>query len=110
MIRLGKSAHADNTQACFYVGTLYQLGQEIEQDFEMASNFYERGATLGNSNCQFRLGAMYRDGVGRDKNLEQAYSLFLLSANSNNPMGQYFLGGLQKDRLLMGGLQWYERN
>ena len=91
MLWLGKAAHLDNTDACYWMGALYRDGRYIEPDRSMASNFYERGASLGHSYCQNKLGIMYRDSDGRDENLEQAFALFELSANSGNEWGQYLL-------------------
>jgi TPR repeat protein len=91
IIWFGKAAHADHELACYDMGQIY-LNGEIEKDPAMAANFYERGATLGNSYCQNKLGLLYRDGVGREKNLKEAFHLFQLSAQTNNEWGQYLLG------------------
>ena len=81
--------HQDHKLACYWVGGIYSDGQYVVADQAMASNFYERGATLGHSYCQNKLGIMYRDGVGRGANLEQIWNLFWLSANSGNEWGSF---------------------
>lgn len=88
---LGTAAHGNSGRACYQMGRLY-LDGTIEVDASMASNFFERGATLGFSQCQNELGIMYRDGNGRDQNYEQAFHLFQLSADNLDFVGQYLLG------------------
>ena len=89
---IGHAAHLDHILACYWMGGIYLNAQYVVPDPAMASNFYERGATLGDSYCQNKLGIMYRDGVGRAVNLEQARALFLLSTDSGNEWGQFLLG------------------
>jgi TPR repeat protein len=89
---LGHAAHLDHKLACYWMGGIYLDAQYVVPDPAMASNFYERGATLGDSYCQNKHGIMYRDGVGRAVNLEQARALFLLSTDSGNEWWQFLLG------------------
>lgn len=89
---IGHAAHLDHILACYWMGGIYLNAQYVVPDPAMASNFYERGATLGNGYCQNKLGIMYRDGVGRAANWEQALALFLLSTDSGNEWGQFLLG------------------
>jgi len=102
----GKAAHKDNEKACFLMGEILLSDEHLERDLEMATNFFERGATLGSSDCQNRLGIMYQKGLGRQKDFNQAYSLFMLSSLQNDPLGHYLLGamymngvGIEKDVL-----------
>ena len=61
----------------FYLGYMYELGEEVEQDYAKAAQWYKKGADAGNPTCKLNLGCLYinGDGVEADWDLGLKYSL-----------------------------------
>lgn len=47
-------------EALFNLGNLYDIGQGVEQDVELATQYYRDSATLGSRNSAYQLGLMHQ--------------------------------------------------
>lgn len=74
------------------LGTRYEDGRGVEQDFFQAVKWYELSATQGNELSQFRLGFMYAEGKGVAQDDRRAVELYLLAAEQGVVAAQNNLG------------------
>ncbi len=54
-----KAAEAGDADACFIMGRCYEIGVCKEQNMKIAIDYYEKAASLGNSDGMFNLGCIY---------------------------------------------------
>jgi hypothetical protein len=59
--------------AQFQVGTMYELGQGLDEDPVNAAKWYRKAAWQGLKAAQFYLGRMYLEGRGVPRNYAEAY-------------------------------------
>lgn len=59
--------------AQFQVGTMYDLGQGLDEDPVNAAKWYRKAAWQGVKAAQFYLGRMYLEGRGVPRNYDEAY-------------------------------------
>ena len=86
-----KSALAGDTYAQNRLGDLYREGDEVEQNYSEALQWYQRAADEGDSNGQNNVGTMYLNGLGAEPNPEKAVKYFRLAAEQDLPVAQYNL-------------------
>jgi TPR repeat protein len=68
----GQAAAANNADAMFSLGWIYQFGKGVEQDYLEAVRWYQKGAEAGSVIAMESLGGMYEHGYGVAKDLEKA--------------------------------------
>ncbi len=91
--------------AAFYrIGEYYQKGINLKQRFDLAAEFYERGAELGVPRCYYELSGMYARGEHYPRNREKEMEMLELAAElavpeAQNQLGEYLLQGkkIEKD-------------
>ena len=99
--RLGKinaSAEQGDMAAQFELGRMYEAGTEMERNFEVAANWYERASLNGHAEATLRLGLIYKSGKGRMQDFVRAKELFELAASKDvasalNELGVMFSHG-----------------
>ena len=64
----------------YRLGSMYEKGSGIVQDWRGAEKWYRKAADRGHAGAQYRLGCMYRDGEGVQQNLAEAVRLFRMAA------------------------------
>ncbi|KIJ51304.1 hypothetical protein M422DRAFT_223812 [Sphaerobolus stellatus SS14] len=79
-------------QSACYLGRMHLRGEGVQQDFNVAKVWFERGAEYGDRECHNGLGIIYRDGLGVKKNDERAYESFTLAAGQDLTEAQVNLG------------------
>ncbi len=95
----GPAAKGD-ALAQYDLGTLYQQGRGVPEDYLEAARWYRLSAAQGNAQAQRNLGAIYRDGLGvpPDPALAQvvAYMWLNLAAGSGAPEAAGYRDALAK--------------
>ena len=74
------------------LGTLYQFGHGVAQDYAKAREWYERGADAGDANSMSNLGALYLNGYGVPPDYVKAREWFEKAAENGVSMAMFNLG------------------
>lgn len=75
-----------------YLGTYYEDGLGVRQDYEKALHWYKESAKQNNSEGQLQVGRAYYKGQGIEQDYEKARYWYLKSAKQNNANSQSWLG------------------
>jgi SEL1 protein len=86
------------SKAAAYIGRMFLRGEGMEQSFEKAATWFQRGIADGDSLCQHHMGLMYRDGLGVPKDSVRAAAYFKAAAEQDLPASQSSLGALFLDQ------------
>ena len=78
-----------NSDAKFYLGTLYYIGRGMTQDFGKAIKLFEQASDGGNVSATFNLGIIYAKGRGVDVDEKKAFDYYKKSAFGGLPQAQY---------------------
>lgn len=92
-----KAANQGNAIAQFNLGTLYENGEGVSQDYSKAFEWYQKAANQGNVDAQFNLGSMYYNGDGIAKNYNKAFEWWQKAASRGDSNAQYWLGNLYEN-------------
>lgn len=99
-------------EAQFHLGSMYEQGQGVTQNIQVAAKWFEQSAGQGYAQAQHNIGNMYLSGTGVEQNYRIAVKWFTLAANQGVGRSQYNLGylyedgyGVQKD--LNAAYKWY---
>lgn len=97
-----------NPEAAFYLATLYETGNGVEQNMQKAIELYRSAADMGYGKAQSYLADIYYEGRGTDKDLISAVSLYQkalenrqISQSGATRLAECYengLAGLAKDR------------
>jgi TPR repeat protein len=85
--------------AQFVMGSLYDNGQGVIQDYVEAVKWYALAAQQGHASAQYNLGYMYLRGQGVTQDLFQGLKWYRLAAQQGHASGQYNLGVLYQTGL-----------
>ena len=85
-------AEAEDADAEYNLGVMYERGQGVEQDFKEAVKWYRKAAEQGDAVAQYNLGLMYRKGEGVPQDFKEALKWFRKAAEQGNELAQYSLG------------------
>lgn len=109
-----KSALAGDVYAQNRLGDLYREGDEVEQNYSEALQWYQRAADQNDANGLNNVGSMYLNGLGTQPDAEKAAKYYRQAAELGLPTAQYNLGvryregdGVPVDLLEAG--KWLER-
>ncbi len=69
-------ANDGDVDAQFYMANLYDIGEDVEQSYEKAAQWYLKAAKQGDRDSQFAMGTLYHDGDGVDQNYALAYAWY----------------------------------
>lgn len=86
------------SKAAGYLGRMYMRGEGVQQDFDRAKFWFDRGISHGDAQSQYCLGLMLLRGYGVSKNIGKATDLFKASADQDYALSQVQLGVLFLDR------------
>ena len=70
-----------NAHAQSNLGSMYDKGEGVTQDFEEAMKWYRKAAEQGSTSAQYKLGAMYSRGDGPLQDYVRAQMWFILATN-----------------------------
>jgi TPR repeat protein len=86
------------------LGSMYGIGEGVQQDFKQAAAWYRKAAEQENIEAQFNLGNMYYKGKGVQQNFKQAAVWYRKAAEQGDAAAQFNLGlmyrngeGVQQD-------------
>lgn len=63
-----RQAEAGDAESMFYLGWCYAYGNEVEQDYAKAMEWYLKAADLGISGAMCNVGWLYENGYGVEAN------------------------------------------
>jgi SEL1 protein len=86
------------TKAAGYLGRMFLRGEGVEQNYEKAQIWFNRGIKSADAGSQYGLGLMYLNGFGVPQNTVKAQELFKASAEQDYAPAQVSLGALYLDQ------------
>ena len=114
-VKWAEKAAVQNIPGAMWVLALaYEHGRGVEENKDIAIEYYERGAKLGNAACQHSLGCYYARGDYLKKDNKKAFDLFQKSAAQGYGLAMKDLGRCyQFGNGCMGNmktaLEWYTK-
>ena len=85
LFNIKASAEANDLEAQFKLGQLYEFGKGVEQRFEKAFFWYEKAASGGLASAQYNLGLLYENGRGTTKDYKKAAKWYQLASEQGDP-------------------------
>ena len=79
-----KLAQKGDVESQYYLGTLYERGIGVAQNYTEAAKWYQRAAARGDADAKNNLGALYINGNGVPQDYVQAHMWFNLAAAEDN--------------------------
>jgi len=100
--------------AAFNLGVIYQGGDGVPKDVEVAAQWYLKAAEQGYADAQYSLGWMYDAGEGRPKNALLAAKWYGKAAEQGNADAQFSLASMYEDgkgvtKDANSALHWYRK-
>ncbi len=99
-----EQAASSDAETQFHLGTLYETGNGVPQDYTQAVLWYRKAAEQNFAKAQYRLGVLYANGVGVPLDKAQSAAWFQKSAEQGYVYAQEMLGsdyltgeGVQRD-------------
>lgn len=99
------AVHGD-ARAQLYLGSMYEMGKGVTQDYREAMRWYSRAAARGHPFAQTNIGHMYQLGLGVPVNYEKAMDWYRLAADKGDVGSQLNIGYMYQSGL--GVSQSYE--
>jgi hypothetical protein len=87
-----EQAATDDAETQFHLGTLYETGKGVPQDYAQAVLWYHKAAEQNLAIAQNRLGVLYANGVGVPLEKAQSAAWFQKAADQGYVYAQYMLG------------------
>jgi uncharacterized protein len=81
-------AEQGNADAQFNLGTMFEDGKGVAQDFSKAVHWYRRAAQQGDAPSQFNLGSMYAAGMGVMQDFVTAHMWYSISEANGEHSGR----------------------
>jgi len=69
-----------NAIAQFILGSMYENGEGVAQDYKEAMKWYQKAAEQGDADAQYGLGKMYADGLGVAQDYVMSHVWFDIAA------------------------------
>lgn len=85
-------------KAAAYLGRMYLRGDGVNQNFDRARVWFERGVAHGDPLAQYGLGLMLLHGYGGKKHIKKAMNLLKISADVDFAPAQVEMGRLHLDQ------------
>lgn len=88
---LSKAAVLDSGEAMVNLGCSYYFGRGVEQNYQLARNWYLRAASEQggyNSKAEFNLGLMYEFGLGVPRDLLLAHHFYFFASDAEEEIAQ----------------------
>lgn len=86
------------TKAAGYLGKMFLRGEGVEQSFEKAQIWFNRGIKSGDAGSQYGLGLMYLHGLGLPQDSAKAIKYLKASADQDYPSALVSMGALHLDQ------------
>jgi TPR repeat protein len=85
---MAANAALGDTKAKYFLGTLYQTGEGLEEDARAAARWYRAAAEDGLAEAQFQLGLLYLRGEGVEADEDQAFDWLWQAADRGYPQAR----------------------
>ncbi|KAK4231192.1 protein sel-1 1 [Podospora fimiseda] len=85
-------------KAAGFLGRMYMRGEGVEQNFDRAKAWFERGTYLKDAQSQHGLGLLYLHGYGVKRDVATATDYFKAASSQDYPHSQVQLGALYLDQ------------
>jgi uncharacterized protein len=85
-------AEQGDSFAQYFLGTMYEEGHRVPQDYAQAEKWYRKSAEQGFARAQYRLGVFYGLGRGVPEDFVQAEKWYRKAAEQGHAAAQFFLG------------------
>jgi len=92
---LNNLAQQSNAQAQQALGVMYENGQGVKKDENLALILYRQAASNNNESAQYLLGTMMERKTGLTGNQSEAIKWYRLAATNGHPSAQYRMGQLE---------------
>ncbi|MBE6052380.1 MAG: sel1 repeat family protein [Clostridium sartagoforme] len=94
-------------------GELYYLGKNVEKNYYIAKEYFEKAAKEGNEHAESYLGLFYEKGYGGEKDIKKSLYWYKKAALKGNIFAQYSLGfiyyeGEEVEKNLNYAFKWYK--
>lgn len=89
---MNQAVVAENPDAQYFLGKLYERGQHVPQNVAEAIRLYKLSAAQENGFAAYRLDKLYLGGEGVLKDVEQALRWLHFAADKKNQFAEYALG------------------
>ncbi|KAI1003228.1 hypothetical protein K3495_g4975 [Podosphaera aphanis] len=86
------------TKTAGYLGKMFLRGEGVEQSFEKAQIWFQRGIKSGDAGSQWGMGLIFLEGLGVQKNSARAIEYFKAAADQDYAPAQVSLGTLYLDQ------------
>ncbi|MBO7574589.1 MAG: SEL1-like repeat protein [Bacteroidales bacterium] len=87
-----RAAERGDVNAQYELGTCFETGNGVEQDYSEAARWYAEAVKQGLSEAQVRLGLLFLNGAGVKQDVVAACNMFLQAAEQGNNYGQALIG------------------
>jgi len=87
-----QAANMGDAEAQYQLGTCYDLGNGVAQDYKQAVHWYTKAANQGYATAQYNLGLCYDEGYGVAQDYKQAVHWYTKAANQGVAAAQHNLG------------------
>ena len=109
-----KYAEKGNADAQNYIGKLYSDGHGVEQNMELAAEWFQKAANQGHADAQNNLGIAYSKALGVPKDGVYAMALFRHAAgkdhiDAQNNLGGILITGQGVERNIPEGVRWLKK-
>ena len=92
LLRWMPLAEGGDASAQLKLGTMYDKGKGVPQEYNNAMKWYTRAAEQANAEAQFSLGVMYHKGKGVLQDYNIATKWYQLAAEQASAQAQFYLG------------------
>ena len=89
---LRKRAEAGDAEAQFNIGSMYENGSGVKQDYVEAAKWYRKAAERGDARAQYNLGILNQNGWGVPQDVTEAVKWYRKAAVQGSAAAQYNLG------------------
>lgn len=83
--------------SCNILGSLYNFGEGVRQDYSKAMQYYKKSCDLGSGDGCYSMAMLYYWGSGVQKDLKRAIKLWTKSCELENASGCGILGAIYTD-------------
>jgi TPR repeat protein len=94
------AAEQGEPRAQYYLGTFFEEGRGVPQDYKAASKNYRLAATQGYVKAQYKLGLLYLKGQGVIQSTENAYAWWSVAASKGHEDAQKYKDSAQQQMSL----------
>jgi len=108
-----KATQKNDSEAQYNLGSMYEFGENVEQDYTKALEWYQKAAEQDYVYAQLSLGSIYGGGFGVEQDYDKALEWYEKAAKDNafaqNRLGDayYFGSGMEQD--YVKAAEWYQK-